>query len=55
MKYYYDTATGGVPPADYDGEERRANCKGAAAMKQKVDIEPVTSHKSDGSRFTAVV
>jgi len=34
MKYYYDTATGGVPPTDYDGEERRANCKGAAAMKR---------------------
>ena len=34
MKHYYDTATGGVPPTDYDGEERRANCKGAAAMKR---------------------
>jgi RP/EB family microtubule-associated protein len=33
MKHYYDTATGGVRPADYDGDVRRQQSKGAARVR----------------------
>ena len=34
MKHYYDTATGGVRPADYDGDVRRQQSKGASAVSR---------------------
>ena len=34
MKHYYDTATGGVHPADYDGDVRRQQSKGASAVRR---------------------
>lgn len=33
MKHYYDTATGGVRPADYDGDVRRQQSKGGARVR----------------------
>lgn len=36
MKHYYDTATGGVKPVDYDGDVRRQQSKGASAAKRQV-------------------
>ena len=39
MKYYYDTATGGVRPADYDGDTRRQQSKGGANVKRSVNAK----------------
>jgi len=40
MKHYYDTATGGVRPADYDGDVRRQQSKGASAAKRPGGLGP---------------
>ena len=39
MKHYYDTATGGVRPADYDGDTRRQQSKGGANVKRSVNAK----------------
>ena len=36
IKHYYDTATGGIKPVDYDGDVRRQQSKGASAAKRQV-------------------
>ena len=40
MKYYYDVATGGIAPADYDGEERRALAKGGSRVAAHKPAKP---------------
>ena len=49
MKCYYDTATGGIHPTDYNGNERRAACKGATAFAKKTSAAPARTSAARAS------